>query len=149
MFVTMQLGGDTYTRTQLANITRFISKEALQPMMFIFRYADVLTLAIINRREHKRDPSKQVLEKVTLIKDIDLNTRSALTLISLLNLVCTTSLKMKVLTILIAFTMHGKRFLIQKHSINVSIETLKRGTNGQQRRANSQIMKIRRKLSEW
>ena len=73
MFVAMRLDGDTYTRTQLANITRFISKEAPQPILFMFRYADVLTLAIINRRTNKRDDNKQVLEKVTLIKDIDLN----------------------------------------------------------------------------
>ena len=73
MFVAMRLTGDTYTRTQLANITRFVSKGLPQPIMLMFRYGEVLTLAIINRREHKRDPSKQVLEKVTLIKDINLN----------------------------------------------------------------------------
>ena len=73
MFIAMRLGGDTYTRTQLANITRFISKEAPQPIMFMFRYADVLTLAIINRRPNLIDDTKQVLEKVTLIKDINLN----------------------------------------------------------------------------
>ena len=73
MFVAMQLAGDTYTRTTLANITRFISSGIPQPLMLLFRYRRFLTLAIINRREHQRDPSKQVLEKVTLIKDIDLN----------------------------------------------------------------------------
>ena len=40
------------------------------PVMLVFRYGDFLTLAIINRRLHKRDESKDVLEKVTLIKDI-------------------------------------------------------------------------------
>ena len=39
----------------------------------MFRYSDYLSLAIINRRHHKRDKTKQVLEKVTLIKDINLN----------------------------------------------------------------------------
>ena len=73
MFVAMQLTGETYTRPQIANMTRFISREAPQPILFMFRYADVLTLAIINRRTNKRDDKKQVLEKVTLIKDIDLN----------------------------------------------------------------------------
>ena len=72
IFVAMRLAGDIYTRTQLADITRFISKGIPQPIMLIFRYSDFLTLAVINRREHKRDPSKQVLEKVTLIKDINL-----------------------------------------------------------------------------
>ena len=73
MFATVQLTQNTYTRTQLANITRFMSKSIPQPLMLIFRYGDVLTLAIINRRHHKRDATKQVLEKVTLIKDINLN----------------------------------------------------------------------------
>lgn len=73
MFVAMQLSGDTYTRTVLANITRFISRGIPQPILFMFRYSSFLTLAIINRRQHKRDDKKQVLEKVTLIKDIDLN----------------------------------------------------------------------------
>ena len=73
MFVAVQLAGDSYTRTQLSHITRFINRQIRQPIMVIFRYGDVLTLAIINRRQHRRDPSKQVLEKVTLIKDINLN----------------------------------------------------------------------------
>src|SRR5437867_3175480 len=38
--------------------------------MQLFRHRDTLTLAVINRRLHKRDESKDVLEKVTLIKDI-------------------------------------------------------------------------------
>ena len=73
MFVTVQLAADTYTRTQLADITRFINKTYNKPIMVMFRYGIFLTLAIINRRHHKRDPNKQVLEKVTLIKDIHLD----------------------------------------------------------------------------
>lgn len=78
MFVTLKLTGSAYTRTQLADITRFINmnitqdRQARRPIMVIFRYGDVLTLSIINRRENKRDTSKRVLEKVTLIKDINL-----------------------------------------------------------------------------
>ncbi len=73
MFVAVQLSEDTYTRTQLADITRFINKEFQKPIMVIFRYGAVLTLAIINRRPNLRDSTKQVLEKVTLIKDIHLD----------------------------------------------------------------------------
>ena len=88
MFVAMRLAGDTYTRTQLANIMRFISKVIPQPIMLMFRYGNVLSLAIINRREHKRDPSKRVLEKVTLIKDINLGSpnRAHIDILSELNL---------------------------------------------------------------
>ena len=73
MFVAVQLSEDTYTRTQLADITRFINKEFQKPIMVIFRYGAVLTLAIINRRPNLRDRTRQVLEKVTLIKDIHLD----------------------------------------------------------------------------
>ena len=73
VFAALELSGDTYSRTQLANITRFINKKIEQPIMVIFRYSDVLSLGIINRRWSQRDPSKQVLEQVTLIKDIRLN----------------------------------------------------------------------------
>jgi adenine-specific DNA-methyltransferase len=38
--------------------------------MLLFKHGDTLTLAVINRRLSKRDESKDVLEKVTLIKDI-------------------------------------------------------------------------------
>ena len=73
MFVAVQLAKNAYTRTQLANITRFINKGyEKKSIMVIFRYGAVLSLAIINRRPHLRDAKKQVLEKVTLIKDINL-----------------------------------------------------------------------------
>ena len=73
MFVIVELDGNTFTRTQLADITRFICKDVPYSIMVMFRYNDYLSLAIINRRHHKRDNTKQVLEKVTLIKDINLN----------------------------------------------------------------------------
>ncbi len=73
MFVGLEIDGPAFTRTQLADITRFICKEVSYSIMVMFRYSDYLSLAIINRRHHKRDKSRQVLEKVTLIKDINLN----------------------------------------------------------------------------
>ncbi len=72
MFIAMPLTGESYTRTQLSNIMRFMSMRIPQPFMVMFRYESVLTLGIINRRQSKRDDKKQVLEKVTLIKDINL-----------------------------------------------------------------------------
>ncbi|MGH9915678.1 MAG: Eco57I restriction-modification methylase domain-containing protein, partial [Pyrinomonadaceae bacterium] len=38
--------------------------------MILFKHGGTLTLSIINRRIHKRDAARDVLEKVTLIKDI-------------------------------------------------------------------------------
>lgn len=71
LFFAVELSSGYYTRTQLASITRQINKLFPQPAMILFRHGDTLTFSIINRRLHKRDESKDVLEKVTLIKDIN------------------------------------------------------------------------------
>jgi len=70
LFFAVELKGDRYTRTQVAGITREINKLFPMPVMVIFRYAEVVSVAIVARRINKKDGSKDVLEKVTLIKDI-------------------------------------------------------------------------------
>ncbi|MDE0326362.1 MAG: Eco57I restriction-modification methylase domain-containing protein [Candidatus Poribacteria bacterium] len=71
LFLAIRLKGDTYSRTALANITREINKLYTIPAMLIFQYGHALTFSIINRRPSQRDAALDVLEKVTLIKDID------------------------------------------------------------------------------
>ena len=70
LFFAVTLQNENYTRTQLSNVTREINKLFPMPVMVLFRHGNTLTFSIINRRLHKRDESKDVLEKVTLIKDI-------------------------------------------------------------------------------
>ena len=70
LFLAIDLKGGLYTRTQLAGITREVNKLFPMPVMLLFRHGERLTLAIINRRLSKRDEAKDVLEKVTLVKDI-------------------------------------------------------------------------------
>ena len=41
------------------------------PVMVLFKHQSHLTIAVINRRLHKRDESKDVLGKVTLIREIE------------------------------------------------------------------------------
>ena len=41
------------------------------PAMILFQHGDTLTLSVIDRRLHKLEESKDVLEKVTLVKDIN------------------------------------------------------------------------------
>jgi adenine-specific DNA-methyltransferase len=60
-----------YTRTELANITREVNKLFLMPVMLIFQHGQTITLSVINRRLNKRYPERDVLEKVTLVKDIN------------------------------------------------------------------------------
>ncbi len=70
LFFAIELKGNNYSRTKLAQITREVNKLFSMPALILFKYSDKLTLSIINRRLHKRDSTKDVLEKVTLIKDI-------------------------------------------------------------------------------
>lgn len=70
LFFAIELKGKNYSRTKLAQVTREVNKLFNMPAMILFMYDEKLTLSIINRRLHKRDSSKDVLEKVTLIKDI-------------------------------------------------------------------------------
>ena len=74
LFLAVKLKGDTYSRTALANITREINKLYAMPALLIFQHGQSLTFAIINRRPSQRDGDRDVLEKVTLIKDIDVAT---------------------------------------------------------------------------
>lgn len=72
LFFVIELSQERYSRTALSHITREINKVFPMPVMVLFRHGQALTLAVINRRLHKRDDQKDVLEKVTLIKDINI-----------------------------------------------------------------------------
>ncbi len=72
LFFTIQLKDDSYKRSDLVKITRELNVPFKMPVIVLFHYGNKLTLSIIDRRLHKKDTSKDVLEKVTLIKDIDI-----------------------------------------------------------------------------
>ncbi len=72
LFFAVELTKPDCTRTALAQITREINKVFPMPVMVVFKYGGYLTLSVINRRLHKKDEQKDVLEKVTLIKDISI-----------------------------------------------------------------------------
>ncbi|SPD74781.1 conserved hypothetical protein [uncultured Desulfobacterium sp.] len=60
------------TRSTLARLVRLINKPLPMPAIILFRHGGALTLGVVNRRLHKRAPDRDVLEKVTLIKDISI-----------------------------------------------------------------------------
>ncbi|MBE3086622.1 MAG: hypothetical protein IMZ64_10455, partial [Bacteroidetes bacterium] len=70
LFFAIELIKTDYSRSALAQITREINKIFPMPVMLLFKYGEHLTLSVINRRLHKKNEQKDVLEKVTLIKDI-------------------------------------------------------------------------------
>ncbi len=70
LFFAIELSHDEYSRTELSVITREVNRLFPMPAMILFKHGKTITVSAINRRLHKRDDSKDVLEKVTLIKDI-------------------------------------------------------------------------------
>lgn len=61
---------EAYTRTELAGVTRAVNRLFDMPVLLLFKQGDTISLGIIHRRLSKRDASRDVLEKVTLVKDI-------------------------------------------------------------------------------
>jgi len=59
-----------YTRADLAAIAREVNKLFPMPVLILFRHGETISIAILHRRLNKHDESRDVLEKVTLIKDI-------------------------------------------------------------------------------
>jgi hypothetical protein len=72
-FFAIELIEKEYPRAKLAAITRELNRCSNIPILVLFKYASKLTLAVIHRRPHRRDPTRQVMEKISLIKDIDIN----------------------------------------------------------------------------
>lgn len=71
IFSAVELKKNSYARGQYAQFTREINKRLSQPSVVLFRTpSNLLTLAFVHRRPHKRDKTRDVLESVTLIKDI-------------------------------------------------------------------------------
>ncbi len=71
IFFAIELKDKSYARGQYAQFTREINKRLIQPTVVLFRTADHrLTIAFVHRREHKRDPERNVLGNVSLIREI-------------------------------------------------------------------------------
>ena len=75
LFLAVDLADGDHPRHKLAEMTRAINRPFMMPVIVFFRYrredgSTALTLAVIHRRAHKRDPERDVLERATLIKDI-------------------------------------------------------------------------------
>ena len=71
-FMAVELKGSGYSRSRYVSHTREINKRFLSPTVVLFRTADgLLSLAFAHRRQHKRDPGRDVLGKVSLVREID------------------------------------------------------------------------------
>lgn len=72
LFFAIRLREADYPRGKLAAITRAVNRIFSIPVLIVFAHGDRISIAIINRRAHKREPERDVLEKVSLIKDISI-----------------------------------------------------------------------------
>ena len=70
LFLAVDLKEDAYTRTHLAETVRAVNARYAMPVVVLFRHGPSLTLAAVHRRTHGRDTERDVLEKVTLVKDV-------------------------------------------------------------------------------
>lgn len=70
VFLAIDLKNERYTRNKLSQISRAVNRIFMMPALLIFKHGESLTFSVVNRRLNKRDQSRDVLEKVTLIKDI-------------------------------------------------------------------------------
>ncbi|MDY0150777.1 MAG: Eco57I restriction-modification methylase domain-containing protein, partial [Candidatus Cloacimonas sp.] len=62
--------GANYNRSTLADISRQINRQYAIPLILLFHYGNCLTISVVNRRANLKHSQKDVLEKVTMIKDI-------------------------------------------------------------------------------
>ena len=76
VFFAIELSGDNYARGKLTDIARQINHVFPMPVMLLLKHRSnkkpTLSIAVINRRLNKRDSSKDVLGKVTIIRAISL-----------------------------------------------------------------------------
>ena len=72
LFMAVELKGKHYPRSQDISFTREINKRFPAPAVVLFKTADdLLTLAFVHRRMNQRDPKRDVLGNVSLVREID------------------------------------------------------------------------------
>lgn len=74
VFLAIELHGESWSRTDLAAITRELNRRFPMPAIIIFAHGGLLSLAVIDRRQGLRDTSRDVIDnRITVIKDVRLN----------------------------------------------------------------------------
>lgn len=71
VFLAIELQGENWSRTDLAAITRELNKRFPMPGILLFRHGGLFSLTLIDRRQHLRDSSRDVIDsRITVIKDV-------------------------------------------------------------------------------
>lgn len=73
VFLAVDLDDQPWSRRELVTIVREINRGFAMPAIILFRHGGKATLAVIDRRANRRDPSRDVVGgRISLVKDIDL-----------------------------------------------------------------------------
>lgn len=72
LFFAIELRQRDYARGKLTAIARQLNRVFPMPVMLLIKHDNLLSIAVINRRINKNDAQKDVLGKVTIIRDISL-----------------------------------------------------------------------------
>ena len=72
LFFAIELNQQDYARGKLIAIARQLNRVFPMPVMVLIKHGELLSVAVINRRQNKIDSEKDVLGKATIIRDISL-----------------------------------------------------------------------------
>ena len=72
LFFAIELNKQDYARGKLIAIARQLNRVFPMPVMVLIKHGQLLSVAVINRRQNKIDSEKDVLGKATIIRDISL-----------------------------------------------------------------------------
>lgn len=73
VFLAIELQGESWSRTDLATITRELNRRFPMPAILLFKHGGLFSLTLIDRRQHLRDGSRDVIDsRITVIKDVRL-----------------------------------------------------------------------------
>ena len=77
LFLAAELGPGRFSRSDLTASTRSVNRIFPMPTVVLFRHRTedgqpLLTIGVVHRRAHESDPDRDVLERVTLVKDVNL-----------------------------------------------------------------------------
>ena len=71
VFIAVELKDEDYPRSKYVALAREINKRFLRLTVVLFRANKSLNMAFFDRRPHKKDEDRDVLQKVSLLSDID------------------------------------------------------------------------------
>ncbi len=71
IFFALELKGPTPTRSDLSRITRSLNRLLPIPILVLFKHKTNISLAVVNRRRNMRDGTRDVLTRISFIRNID------------------------------------------------------------------------------